>query len=478
MGCTTILVGKKASYDGSTMIARNDDGHFDIKKLVVYDPNGKKKYKSKISNVEIELPGSGYTFTATPNVDLSDGIWAASGINSLNVSMTATETISTNARVMGADPYVIKDGKKPGGIGEEDLVMLVLPYITSAREGVLRLGSLLETYGTYEPNGIAFADKDEIWWLETIGGHNFIARKVEDDEYVIMPNQFGLDRFDFLDAYSKGEKNLCSRGLKEMVEKYHLNLNLDGGFNPRLAFGSHNDGDHVYNTPRAWYMARYFNPTTYKWEGENADYTPISDNIPWSFKPEHKITVEDIKYILSSYYQTTKYNPYLKNGDERGIYRSIGINRTGTMAILQIRGYMPKEIMAVEWISFGSNTFNISLPIYTNTTKIPSYLSGTSKDIKLDNLYWNERIIAALADPNYSDSMIYIERYQNKVFNKGFELLNKYDELMIKNNDFSLINEANIKLCDMAKIETAKVLKEVLDVASVNMKNGFKRFDN
>ena len=29
MACTTILVGKKASYDGSTMVARNDDGHFD-----------------------------------------------------------------------------------------------------------------------------------------------------------------------------------------------------------------------------------------------------------------------------------------------------------------------------------------------------------------------------------------------------------------------------------------------------------------
>lgn len=26
MACTTILVGKKASNDGSTMIARNDDG--------------------------------------------------------------------------------------------------------------------------------------------------------------------------------------------------------------------------------------------------------------------------------------------------------------------------------------------------------------------------------------------------------------------------------------------------------------------
>ena len=35
MPCTTILVGKKASYDGSTMIARNDDsgaGHYTSKK--------------------------------------------------------------------------------------------------------------------------------------------------------------------------------------------------------------------------------------------------------------------------------------------------------------------------------------------------------------------------------------------------------------------------------------------------------------
>lgn len=38
MPCTTILVGKQASNDGSTMIARNDDGFFDVKKFVVVDP--------------------------------------------------------------------------------------------------------------------------------------------------------------------------------------------------------------------------------------------------------------------------------------------------------------------------------------------------------------------------------------------------------------------------------------------------------
>ena len=53
MGCTTLLVGKKASYDGSTMIARNDDsgsGHFMPKKFVaVKAEEQEKKYKTVIS---------------------------------------------------------------------------------------------------------------------------------------------------------------------------------------------------------------------------------------------------------------------------------------------------------------------------------------------------------------------------------------------------------------------------------------------
>ena len=87
---------------------------------------------------------------------------------------------------------------------------ITLPYISSAREGVERLGMLLETYGTYEMNGIAFQDENEIWWLETIGGHNWIAKRVPDKEYVVMPNQLGTDSFDLEDAYGKKENHMCS----------------------------------------------------------------------------------------------------------------------------------------------------------------------------------------------------------------------------------------------------------------------------
>ena len=487
MPCTTILVGKKASYDGSTMIARNDDGFYDVKKLVVISPKEqKKKYKSVIGQLEIELPDNPLSYTACPTVGARRGIWAAAGINEANVGVTATETITSNALVLGADPLVrpkkaTKRGEKdiPGGIGEEDLVVLVLPYIRSAREGVIRLGELLEKYGTYEMNGIAFNDENEIWWLETIGGHHWMARRVKDDEYVIMPNQLGIDFFDFKDAYGEQKEFMCSKDLKKFVKDNHLDLNQDKIFNPRRVFGSHSDSDHVYNTPRAWFMGRYFNPTTYKWEGDNADFTPESDNIPWSFVPEFKITVEDVKYILSSYYQGTKYNPYSGvNYPEKGMYRAIGIARTGMMSINQIRGYMPEKLKGIEWICFGSNAFNTVLPIYTSTDKVPKYLSETTDDVSTETFYWGSRLIGALADPHFGQCIQMVERYQKSVEAQSHQIINEFDKKMIEAKDFSLINEANEKLAAMGKKETIRCLNNVLLEASKQMKNNYNRADN
>jgi dipeptidase len=486
MGCTTILVGRKASYDGSTMIARNDDGRFDVKKLIVVDPKKQgKHYRSKISHLKIELPEDPMRYTATPSVDPKNGIWAANGINEANVGMTATETITSNPLVLGADPYVVYKEKKGrqkeeiGGIGEEDLVVLVLPYVRTAREAVLRLGSLLEQYGTYEANGIAFNDAEECWWLETIGGHHWIARRVRDDEYVMMPNQFGMDRFDLDDAFGEQKEHLCSSDLREFIRDNHLDLDLDGVFNPRYVFGSHSDADHVYNTPRAWFMGRYFNPNTFKWDGENADFTPESDDIPWSMVPEKKITVEDIKYILSSYSQGTPYHPYQKADDPRkGIYRPIGISRTGVMAVLQIRGYMPDPLKGVEWVCFGANPFNTVVPVYAQAEKMPKYLSDVAMDVSTENFYWASRLIGALADPHFGSMIQHIERYQMSVASKGHRLIGEYDRKMIEQKNYSLIEEANETICAMCKEETLKALGNVLHEASMQMKCGYSRADN
>ncbi len=493
MACTTILVGKKASYDGSTMIARNDDspsGRFTPKKYVVVHPDEQpRKYISVLSHVEIDLPDNPMRYTAVPNALEGDGIWAASGVNEANVAMTATETITSNPRVLGADPLVVyqpaKDGQEEikGGIGEEDIVCLVLPYIHSAREGVKRLGSLLEQYGTYEMNGIAFQDAEEIWWLETIGGHHWMARKVPDDVYVIMPNQLGIDQFNLEDAFSEQKEYMCSADLKDFIEKYHLNLAMDGVLNPRDAFGSHDDSDHVYNTPRAWYMGRCLNPRTWRWDGPAADFTPYSDNIPWCMVPERKVTVEDVKYVLSSHFQGTPYDPYAGYGESnmRGAYRSIGINRNDFMSLIQINDNRPDDIKAIQWLSFASNAFNVMVPFYADIETTPDYLSNTTGEVSTDNFYWSSRMIAAMADASYKKSIFHIERYQEHVLSKGHEIINRYDDMIQNEADtdkhLALKHEANLAVADMLKAATSDTLGKVLYELSNEMKNAYSRSD-
>ena len=500
MSCTTILVGKNASFDGSTLVARNEDsgsGSYSPKKFIKVNPKDQASlYKSVISHLEIKLPENPLAYTAMPNAIDDEGIWAACGVNEKNVSMTATETLTSNERVLAADPLVYYQkakGEKTdadykeeviGGIGEEDIVTITLPYINSAREGVLRLGSLLEEFGTYEMNGIAFQDEDEIWWLETIGGHHWIAKKVPDDSYVIMPNQLGIDEFDLEDALGEGENHLCSKDLKEFIESYHLDLSLDGKLNPRDAFGSHSDADHVYNTPRAWILQRFFNPRSNVYDGINADLRPDDNDLPWARIPERKITCEDIKYALSHHFQGTDFDPYKKKGDvsKAGIYRPIGINRNNFLGLVQIRSYVPEEIKAIEWLALGSNVFNTMVPFYTRIDDTPAYLRDTTALVTTEDFYWTNRIIGALADSHFADTANLIERYQEKTTSKAMETIHAYDKKVVeeKINGADLkkvLEEANEKIASMLRDETNKLLDQVLYVASNNMKNSFARSD-
>ena len=487
MPCTTVLVGKRASNDNTTMIARTDDGHFDVKKFIVVEPKDQpKKYKSVISHVEIELPDNPMRYTASPSVDPKKGNWAATGINAANVGMTATETISSNPRVLSADPLVeYKKAKKRrekdeiGGIGEEDIVSLVLHYIHSAREGVVRLASLLETYGTYESNGIAFNDENEVWWMETIGGHHWMAKRVPDDVVVMNPNQFGMDSFDLDDALGEQKTHMCSADLREFIDAYHLDMNQNGVFNPRDIFGSHDDMDHIYNTPRAWFMGRYLCPFTHTWDGENAEYKPESDDLPWSLVPDRKVAVEDVKYLLSGHYQGTDFDPYKSHDTgKRGMYRSIGINRTGVTSICQIRSDVPDAIKGVEWLCYGSTTFSTFIPFYTNVSKLPRYVSRVGLDVSTEDFYWGSRLINTLADSCFTDCVQHIERYHEKTLTMGRRIILEYDQKFKETGDLKLLEEANEKLSKMAKEETTYTLNKVMAEASAKMKNGFKLSDN
>lgn len=497
MSCTTILVGKKASYDGSTIIARDDDsgsGRYDPKKFIAVAPQDQPRhYRSVLSHVEIDLPDNPCRYSIVPNVLPNRGILAEAGVNEHNVAMSATETIAVNERVLAADPLVelqpaneaADTPEIPGGIGEEDIITLVLPYVTTAREGVARLAELLETYGTYESNGIIISDVNEIWYVETIGGHHWIARRVPDDCYVTMPNQLGIDSFDLDDAYGEKHCHLCSPDLREWVAANHLDLSLDGQLNPRDAFGSHSDSDHVYNTPRAWAIQRFLSPTAGPWDRAlpAEDFGPECDRLAWCRRPERKVTIEDVKYALSLCYQGTPYDPYGHDPAGRpGRYRPIGINRNSQLAVLQLRPYEPEATRALQWVSLGSNAYNALVPFYANVGRTPAYLEDTTTRVTSENFYWANRIIGALADGARTGCVPHVERYQEVLPAATFALVRACDERVRKDavagdDVCGELEAANDAIADECRRQTEVLLDHVLYEASMGMGNAFCRSD-
>lgn len=535
MGCTTLLVGRRASADGSPLVARTEDssnGSFDPKRVVVVPPEDQPcVYTSVLSRLQIELPENPLRYTSVPNALPGEGLWGSAGINAVNVGMSATETLTSNPRVLGADPLVElvpESGtpgtpdhrpERPGGIGEEDMLTLVLPYIRSAREGVERLGALLAEHGTYEMNGIAFSDVADIWWLETVGGHHWIAKRIPEDHYVTMPNQLGIDSFDLDDAEGEGRDHLASPDLRAFLEEHDLDLTLrpasSTGFgaapssaggsviNPREAFGSHTDSDHVYNTPRAWYMQRTLNPTSEDWDGPGPGNRPDSDDLAWSRRPERKLTIEDVKDVLSSHYQGTPFDPYSAHGNEaqRRAFRPIGINRHNALAILQIRPDRPESSRALQWIAYASNPFTTLIPMFTNVDEAPEYLATTTAQVSTDSFYWTSRLLATLADAHFADAIPLIERYQQTTLALGHAAVHAADGAVSQPSHPSvpdgssaagggsagdgaagqavpaLLAEANTAVAEQIRAETDQVLAAVLHTTSNLMTNRFSRSD-
>ena len=453
--CTTILVGKKASIDGSTIISRNDDGHeaLDPERFVVVNPEDQPRdYQSVISKVQIKLPDNPLRYTSIPNSILTNGIWPAAGINSENIAMSATETITTNSRVLGIDPYV------DGGIGEEDLVTLVLPYIHSAKEGVQRLGALLEEFGTYEPNGIAFSDNNEIWWLETIGGHHWAAKRIPDDAYVVAPNRMNIDDFDF-----SADDTLSSADLEDLIAQYHLNPDFDQ-VNLRHIFGSASIKDTVYNNPRAWFGQKYFNP--------EIDHDPMEQDLPFICHANRKISIEDVKFVLSSHFENTKYDPYGSGSEaDKTLFRPIGINRNHDVHILQIRNDVPAAIAGIHWMAFGANTFNTVVPFYANVNDTPAVYKDANGEFNMNHMYWLSCTTALLGDTDYDLYVDLRNTYALEAMGAYHKIQNDTDAAIASQQDVTaFLQAANEKLANEAFKRQTKLLGDMVIMGSEHMK--------
>lgn len=388
--CTSVLVGKSASIDGSVMIARNDDTFLPLTpQRFEMKPAVSGRHETLVSNQNgftAPLPETGMRYQQTPNADVAkEGIYAESGFNERNVAMSATESVYGNPKTLAYDPWI------ENGLAEDSLQTMVLPFITSARDGVDYLGKLIKQYGSPEGNGVLFADNDEAWYMEIVTGHMWVAERIPDDAYVVTANQVAIQTVDFTDT----DNFMWAEGIQDFVSGHGLNPDLSG-WNFRHIFGTSTEKDRHYNTPRVWFGQRYLNP--------EIEQEPTSSELPFICHASRKISVEDVEYILSSHYNETDYDPLGRGPEDlKTKFRPISMNRTQNSHVLQLRNNVPAEQSAIMWLCFGVPAFSPYVPFFANATDTDPSYSTTPFHADADSAYWMYRKLSVLVESHYAE---------------------------------------------------------------------------
>ncbi|MCK8607102.1 C69 family dipeptidase [Apilactobacillus ozensis] len=470
--CTTILVGKDATVDGSTIIARNEDGYAPIgpKKFIVRAAKSEANgyFVSPTTGVKIPLPKEALRYTCEPSDESDHNLYEEAGINEKNVAMSATETTFTNQRFLGFDPLV------DDGLNEEGMVNVVLPFINSAREGVKRLGSLIEKYGTGESNGIAFSDNQEIWYLETAGGHHWVAQRIPDDAYAIAPNQVNIQQIDFNDT---ADNFMWSSDLPEFVEKHNLN-NSPEDFNFRNIVGTNSESDIYYNTPRSWYGQKLFSP--------EVKQAPTSREIPFIQHANRKLSVEDVEYFLSSHYQETEFDPFTNEKEfDKQTFRSIALDRNQISHILQIRNDVDPKYAAIEWVAMGFFAYSPYVPFYTNIETTPINYQKANSEVTMDSAYWMYKILSVLVEPHYHDFINQVNQYreicQSYALRRIDNVDNQIKQMLNESSDEDITDKLtaeSIITADSITNKTKKLMQDLIKQSLNLSKITFESGDN
>ncbi|MBW4712265.1 C69 family dipeptidase [Prevotella histicola] len=441
--CTTIIIGKEQTADGSMIVSRSEDWDaMEAKNYEIFEAtdNGPREFVAKDSPFRCELPEKALGYSALSPYNLH-GHWGSAGFNTAGVGMSATESIFSNDEVLKHDPLV------ENGVAENSVFNITLPYVHTAREGVERLGMLIEKYGIAEGFGIGFVDSKEIWYLETACGHRWLACRMPKDKYFVTGNQ---SRFRTYDPNDK-ENYLASADLIEFAEKHGLYNPAQGAFDFHEAYARDVELDTTYNYPRVWGLQQFFSPSI------KNDVT--KNTFPVFAKPEEKITLTKLRTAFRFHYDNTDHDPYLHSNPKEP-YRPVSIFRTTQTHLLQVRPELPQAIGCVNYVAMGMADLGVFLPLYQGITSYPeAYTKGTDES-SADSAYWKFRKIMVLGMTNYNKYAPIIKETYAK-----FEAETDQRQREMEEEYLRIYKTQPLHAKDMLQAFSDKILNSALDLA-------------
>uniref|UniRef100_UPI00307BD189 dipeptidase n=1 Tax=Prevotella sp. TaxID=59823 RepID=UPI00307BD189 len=409
--CTNLIVGKKASVDGSVLVSYNADDYGMFGHLCHYPAGTHKKGEMRkifdwdTGEYHGEIPEAPVTYNVIGN------------INEFQLSIGETT-------YGGREEMVDTTGILDYG----SLIYVTLQRAKTAREAISVMTSLVEKYG-YCSEGETFSicDPNEAWIMEMMGtgpsskGVVWVAMRIPDNAICAHANQSRIGKFDM-----KDKKNvLYSKNVISYARKMGWFTGKDADFSWKNTYARPDFSGRRFCDARVWSFFNHYQKGFDRYLPWALGKDPNAEDMPLWIIPDRKLSVHDVEMGMRDHYEGTAlaldttnvgggiyqmpYRPtplqFKVDGKTYFNERPISTQQTAFSFVSQLRSWMPREIGGVIW--FGNDDANMVAytPVYCGNTVQPECYNTPGADAVTfsdKNAFWVCNWVSNMVYPRYS----------------------------------------------------------------------------
>lgn len=431
--CTNLIVGKKASTDGSVMCSYNCDG-FGFSGSLFYSPAGRHTPGEPIA---IHGWGPSHEGQFVRQVEYTHNVVGL--MNDRQVTIVET-TFDGRLELQNHD----------GLLDYFSLMRLALQRSASAREAIKCMAELVEEYG-YNSSGesITVCDPDEAWIMEIIGkgpdrkGAVWVALRIPDDCISAHANLSRIRQFPQEKRKTENGKRkaINSKSFKhidspelECIYAYDVIT-----FAREKGFFSGRDEDFSFRDaycPIDFENVRYADTRVWSFFRHHSDdmdqYLPYingefdkCDHLPLWIKPKEKLSLRDIQQDMRDHFEGTPLDMtadmsagpfgmpirplpmHFKDsaGNDYFRERPIATQQSGFTMTCQMRSWLPDEVGGVTWFNCDDADMVAYVPLYCCITQVPDPFrpeNNPRNEFSFESAFWMNNWVANMVYPRYS----------------------------------------------------------------------------
>ena len=408
--CTNLIVGRKASADGSVMITYSVDSYGSFGYLHFY-PAGdhapgtmRPLYDYETNNYLGEIPEAPHTY----------GVIGQINEHQLSIMETTFG---------GREELVDTTGLLDYG----SLMYVTLQRARTAREAIDVWTHLVDTYGyRSEGESITLADPNEVWVLELIGkgpgrkGAVWVAVRLPDDCITGHANQARITRFPLKDR----QNCLYSKDVIKFAREKGYFKGKDAEFSFRDAYAPNDFSARRICEARVWSFFNRFADGMERYLPYALGVENDVEEMPWCIRPNRPVSLNDLKQAMRDHYEGTPMDmtadvgagPYEAPYRPTPLYfevdsvkyfneRPISTQQTAVTYLAQLRSWLPNHIGGVLWVGFDDANMVPYTPVYCCATRCPEAYAEQTADpctFSMNSAYWRQNALSNFVYPRYS----------------------------------------------------------------------------